>query len=84
MHPDPVRHTRTTLASPLARLTVAAHHVNYHVEHHLLPTAPHYRLPEAHRLLVERGAFEDGYLAPNYRAILALAVAPRRTAEEPT
>ena len=72
--PDPMRHTRTTLASPLARLLIAPHHVNYHAEHHLLPTAPHYRLAQMHRLLVERGAFDDGFLAPSYRAVFATVV----------
>ncbi len=72
--PDPMRHTRTTLASPLARLTVAPHHVNYHAEHHLLPTAPHYRLPALHRLLVERGAFGEGYLSDSYRDVLRVVV----------
>ena len=73
--PAPMRHTRTTLASPWARLTVAPHHVNFHAEHHLLPTAPHYHLPKIHRLLVERSAFDDGHLAPSYRDVLGLAVA---------
>ena len=34
------------------------HHVNYHVEHHLFPAVPHYRLPELHRELAERGILE--------------------------
>jgi fatty acid desaturase len=42
---DMLRNTRTTRASWLARATVAPLHVNYHVEHHLLPTVPWYRLP---------------------------------------
>jgi fatty acid desaturase len=32
--------------------------VNYHVEHHLYPSIPHYHLPEAHRLLRAAGALE--------------------------
>lgn len=59
--------TRTTLAGPIARLLWAPHHVNYHLEHHLLPTVPHYRLPGLFRKLTDRGAyqraaFETGYL----------------------
>ncbi|MEL7304653.1 MAG: fatty acid desaturase family protein [Myxococcota bacterium] len=64
--PDPIRHTRTVFANVLARMTVAPHHVNYHTEHHLLPTAPHYRLVELHQLLHQRGAFADGNLAASY------------------
>lgn len=31
------------------------HHVNYHLEHHLYPAIPHYRLAECHRALTEHG-----------------------------
>ena len=72
--PSPLKNTRTTLASPFERLILAPHHVNYHTEHHLLPTAPHYRLPQMHRLLVERNAFAIGHLATGYREVLARAV----------
>ncbi len=71
---DPFRNTRTTIANPLARLTVAPHHVNFHLEHHLVPTVPHYRLPAFHRLLVERGAYEDAQLASGYLEVLGIAV----------
>jgi fatty acid desaturase len=52
---DPMRNTRTTHAGLLARATVAPLHVNYHLEHHLLPTAPWFRLPALHRALASRG-----------------------------
>ncbi|MEL6346865.1 MAG: fatty acid desaturase family protein [Myxococcota bacterium] len=67
---DPFRGTRTTRANLLARLTVAPHHVNYHLEHHLLMTVPHYHLPRMHRLLQERGALPAVSVAPHYRAVL--------------
>jgi fatty acid desaturase len=68
---DPLRNTRTTRAGLLARLTVAPHHVNYHLEHHLLMTVPHYKLPRMHRMLVERGALGDGQV-PSYVDVLRL------------
>jgi len=71
---DPFRNTRTTIAGPLARLTVAPHHVNFHLEHHLLPTVPHYRLTALHRLLVERGAYEDAFRANGYGEVLVASV----------
>lgn len=71
---DPFRNTRTTLANPFARLTVAPHHVNFHLEHHLVPTVPHYRLTALHRLLVARGAYEDAMLASGYREVMRLAI----------
>lgn len=44
-----LRNTRTTRANLLARATVAPLHVNYHLEHHLLPTTPWHALPALHR-----------------------------------
>lgn len=70
---DPFRNTRTTEAGLVARLTVAPHHVNYHLEHHLLPTVPHYRLPELHRLLRSRGAYDGAAHADGYLEVLRLA-----------
>ncbi len=67
---DPLLNTRTTIASLLARLTVAPHNVNYHLEHHLLMTVPHYRLAAMHRLLRERGAFNERNFAPDYGQVL--------------
>jgi fatty acid desaturase len=64
---DPFRNTRTTRAGALARLTVAPFRVNFHLEHHLLVAVPWYRLPELHRLLLERGAVEGPH---GYGAVL--------------
>lgn len=74
---DPLRHTRTTEAGLLARLTVAPHHVNYHLEHHLLPTVPHYRLERLHQLLWERGASTNATYAKGYLEVLRLASSRR-------
>ena len=67
---DPFFNTRTTQANLLAKLSVAPLAVNYHLEHHLLPTVPLYSLPRMHALLSERGALEGCHVAPNYRAVL--------------
>lgn len=64
---DPLRNTRTTIAGPLARMTVAPFRVNYHLEHHLLVSVPWFRLPEAHALLRERGIIGK---APGYADVL--------------
>ena len=42
----------------LARPMLFPHHVNYHVEHHLYPAVPHYRLKQLHRVLASRGLLE--------------------------
>lgn len=77
MAPDPenpLRNTRTTLVNPLERLIFAPNGVNYHLEHHLLMTVPHYNLPRLHRLLSERGALDEAWIEPcGYRAVLANA-----------
>lgn len=66
MDPDPFRNTRTTFANVLARLTVAPHRVNYHLEHHLLMTVPHQNLPRMHALLAARGALDGCHVAEGY------------------
>lgn len=64
--------TRTTLTPAWARLVFAPHYVNYHCEHHLLPTVPAYRLPRLHRLLKSRGFYREhpDTLARNYSEVL--------------
>ncbi|PRQ04842.1 fatty acid desaturase family protein [Enhygromyxa salina] len=62
--------TRTTQANLIARLTVAPHAVNYHLEHHLLPTVPLYSVSRMHRLLRERGALAGCHVSSSYRAML--------------
>jgi fatty acid desaturase len=71
---DPLRNTRTTVASWWERLFLAPNFVNYHLEHHLLMTVPHYNLPKMHRWMRERGLLEralvsdGGYLEVLKRA----------------
>jgi fatty acid desaturase len=65
-----LRNTRTTLASAWERLFIAPNRVNYHLEHHLWMTVPHYHLP---RLLRERGVLEGACVTQGYPAVLRLA-----------
>ena len=67
---DVLNNTRTTLANPLARLFIAPNRVNYHLEHHLIMTVPHYKLPRFHRLLRERGVLERACVADGYPEVL--------------
>jgi len=66
---DPFENSRTTQATYLARATSAPLHVNFHMEHHLLPEAPYFRLPAIHQLLRERGAVHE---PPNYQDVFYL------------
>jgi len=72
---DPLRNTRTTLVRGWERLLFAPAFVNYHLEHHLLMTVPHYRLPRMHALLREKGLLDGALVsAGGYREVLARAV----------
>jgi fatty acid desaturase len=76
MIPDPesdLGNTRTTVARWWERLLIAPNYVNYHLEHHLLMTVPHYNLPRMHRLLRDRGALDDACVTRGYRGVLTLA-----------
>lgn len=70
---DPLNNTRTTLARWWERLLVAPNHVNYHLEHHLLMTVPHYNLPRMHRMLRERGKLEAACVERGYWKVLERA-----------
>ncbi len=80
---DPLRNTRTTLVRGWERLLVAPNHVNFHLEHHLLMTVPHYRLPRMHRMLAERGLLDGALVTRGYRAVLARAASRREPVPAP-
>lgn len=71
---DPMGQTRTVRANWLERLFIAPNLVQYHLEHHLLMTVPHYNLPRFHRMLDERGLLEDACVADGYAEVLRKAV----------
>jgi fatty acid desaturase len=75
---DPFSHARTTLANPIERLLIAPYWVNYHAEHHLFMYLPCYRLPEAHRLLLEKGLVERMEVKPGYLNMMRLATSSER------
>jgi fatty acid desaturase len=70
---DPFSHARTTLANPIERALIAPYWVNYHAEHHLFMYLPCYRLPEAHRLLLEKGLIRRMEIRPGYLDVMKLA-----------
>jgi fatty acid desaturase len=69
---DQLLNTRTTRANLLARMTFAPLHVNYHLEHHLLPTVPWWRLPALHRTLAARDVLPPTSLARGYVHVLQI------------
>jgi fatty acid desaturase len=71
---DRLRNTRTTLTSWWERALIAPYNVHYHLEHHLVVNCPHYKLKDAHKMLMDQGLEERMEIQKGYRAILALAV----------
>ncbi len=71
---DPIGQTRTVLAGWLERLFIAPNGVQYHLEHHLLMTVPHYNLPKFHAMMRDRGLLEGACIADNYAQVLRVAV----------
>ena len=71
---DRLRNTRTVMASFWERALIAPYFVNYHLEHHLLVSAPCYRLATAHQLLLDKGYGDRMEIKPGYAALLAVAV----------
>ncbi|MFK8043582.1 fatty acid desaturase family protein [Congregibacter sp.] len=56
---DPRGNTRTTRANWLERLILCPNNVNFHIEHHLLPSVPLWQLENLHKELSARGFYED-------------------------
>lgn len=52
---NPLHHARSTQANWLEKLLLAPHNEHYHLEHHLMPSAPHWNLPRLHAILVRDG-----------------------------
>lgn len=71
-----LRATRTTLASPLVCWFLFPHQMNYHIEHHLYPSIPHYNLPECHRMLVEKGVLANAEVARSTAEVLRKVFQP--------
>jgi len=72
---DPMGQTRTVRAGWLERLFIAPNGVQYHLEHHLLMTVPHYNLPRFHEMLRARGLLEGACVADGYAQVLRRAIA---------
>jgi fatty acid desaturase len=74
---EPSGLTRTTIASWWERLLIAPNCVNYHMEHHLLITVPHYNLRAMHERLTELGVIDPSCVDHGYAAILRRAASKR-------
>ena len=55
---SPLTAARTNTAPAWLEWLLFPHHVNYHIEHHLYASVPHYNLPALHRAMAARGVLE--------------------------
>lgn len=76
---SPLTAARTNLAPAWLEWLLFPHHVNYHIEHHLYASVPHYRLPELHREMASLGMLEGAEVLP-FAATLRKIFAERRAA----
>jgi fatty acid desaturase len=56
---DSLSMTRTTLGSPILGFIFAPYHISYHIEHHLYPYVPVFRLPEVHKRLKDNPIYQS-------------------------
>jgi fatty acid desaturase len=63
--------TRTVIPNWFDRVFVLPKNANYHLEHHMYPSVPFYRLTELHRLLLEQPGFrESAHFTRGYFGVL--------------
>ena len=74
---SPLTAARTNLANPLVEWLIFPHSVNYHIEHHLYASVPHYNLPELHREMVKHGVLEGAEVLPFTRTLGKIFAARR-------
>lgn len=68
---DPSKHARTTYANWIERLLFAPNYVNFHMEHHLRPSIPCYRLRSFHEHLIAKGHVDPSNVAQGYRQVIS-------------
>lgn len=76
---DPLKNTRTTIARWWERFTYAPNSVNFHLEHHLMPSIPQYRLAGFHRALAAKGLLEEAEVCQGYGEVIRKFIAAPAT-----
>lgn len=74
---SPLTAARTNVGPAWLEWLLFPHHVNYHIEHHLYASVPHYHLPALHREMAGRGLLAGAEVVP-FRETLGKIFAPRR------
>ena len=78
----PLKAARTNFVPFYLYWLLFPHDVHYHIEHHLYPSIPHYRLAQCHRRLRERGVLDDAEVA-GFSQVMRKIFAPPRAAQSP-
>jgi fatty acid desaturase len=73
---SPLTAARTNLAPAWLEWLIFPHHVNYHIEHHLYASVPHYNLPALHAELRKSQVLDGAEVVP-FRATLGKIFAER-------
>jgi fatty acid desaturase len=61
---SPLTAARTNSGPAWLEWLIFPHQVNYHIEHHLYASVPHYNLPALHREMLARGVLEGAEVLP--------------------
>lgn len=61
---SPLTAARTNVAPAWLEWLIFPHHVNYHIEHHLYASVPHYNLPGLHQEMTARGVLDGAEVIP--------------------
>ena len=78
---SPLTAARTNVAPAWLEWLIFPHHVNYHIEHHLYASVPHYNLPALHREMRAHGVLEGAEVVA-FRVTLGKIFAERPLARE--
>lgn len=68
--------SRTTLVGWFGKTFVAPHKINYHIEHHLYPSIPSYKLKKLHQELMKKEQYRDtATLSHGYMSVIKTCLA---------
>jgi fatty acid desaturase len=73
---SPLTAARTNTGPAWLEWLIFPHHVNYHIEHHLYASVPHYNLRALHREMLARGVLDGAEVVP-FNATLGKIFAER-------
>lgn len=77
---SPLTAARTNLVSWPIRWVLFPFNMHFHIEHHLYPAVPHYKLPACHRAMVEHGLLDGAEVVRGFGATARKIFAARAPA----